>query len=288
MSLARRHRDRILAAQTVASAPYGGAAIAPVAGISTAAGATPAERAAAQIALRLTHDLRRLKEIKAVSLKVDAKRQMLPEYRDWITGLLAADAGVGTGTAAEVAPTMMVWLIDTGDYGAAINLGEFLLRHKVAMPARYNRDVATVLVEEIADAALKAQAADAPFDLGVLDAVDGLTIAIDMHDEVRAKLAKAIGTESLRALDSAEATPALRPAIENTLFHLRRAQGLHDRVGVKDKIKRAEKLLATNIAAFPPSTDSDSPAGAEDDPNFDNSEVIAALLTAAIGTGGNA
>jgi hypothetical protein len=257
MSIARRHRDRILAAQTIASAPNGGAAIAPAAGLSTAAGAnsasnTPAARAAAQIALRLTHDLRRLKEIKAVSLKVEAKRQMLPEYRDWLIGLVAADAGVGTGTAAEVAPTVMVWMIDTGYYGDAINLGEFLLRHRVAMPSRYNRDVATVLVEEIADAALKAQAADAPFDLGVLDSVDGLTIGIDMHDEVRAKLAKAIGAESLRALDSAEATASLRPAIENTLFHLRRAQGLHDRIGVKDKIKRAEKLLATNIAAFPP------------------------------------
>lgn len=255
MSLARRHRDRILAAQTAAFAPDGGAATAPAAGLSTAAGAKaaegPAARAAAQIALRLTHDLRRLKEIKAVSLKVEAKRQMLPEYRDWIAGLVAADAGVGSGTAAEVAPTVMVWLIDTGDYGAAIDLGAFLLRHRVAMPARYNRDVATVLVEEVADAALKAQAADAPFDLGILESVDGVTIGIDMHDEVRAKLAKAIGAESLRSLDDAQAGAGQRAAIENTLFHLRRAQGLHDRIGVKDKIKRAEKLLATNIAAFP-------------------------------------
>lgn len=263
MSLARRHRDRILAAQTVASAPNGGAALASAAALSPAAGAnpapnSPATRAAAQIALRLTHDLRRLKEIMAVSLKVEAKRQMLPEYRDWIAGLISADAGVGTGTAAEVAPTIMVWLIDTCEYRAAIDLGEWLLRHKVAMPARYNRNVATVLVEEIADAALKAQAADTPFDLGVLDAVDGVTIGIDMHDEVRAKLAKAIGTESLRTLHSAEATAALRPAIENTLFHLRRAQGLHDRIGVKDKIKRAEKLLATNIAAFPPAAEQDA------------------------------
>jgi hypothetical protein len=67
--------------------------------------------------------------------------------------VVAADAGVGSGTAADVVPTCMVWLIDVGAYGEALDLVPFLLRHRVEMPRRYERDVATIVVEEIADAA---------------------------------------------------------------------------------------------------------------------------------------
>ncbi|MEJ7933669.1 phage terminase small subunit [Sphingobium sp. AN558] len=209
------------------------------------------------VALRLSHDLRRLKEIKAISLKIDAKRQMLPEYRDWIDGLVAADAGVGTGIAAEVAPTIMVWMIDIGLYAEALDLAAFLLRHHVSMPARYNRDVATVIVEEIADAALKDQAAGNRFPLDILERVEELVDGLDMHDEAPAKLFKAIGIESLMAVEAAEATPELGRAIEHVLGDLRRAQTLQPRIGVKHKIKRAEKLLAAHATAFPPAPEQD-------------------------------
>lgn len=201
------------------------------------------DRIAAQIVLRLTHDLRRLKEIKSIDLKIAAKREMLPEYRAWIEGVLAADAGVGTGLAAEVVPTCMVWLIDVGDYEAALTLAAFVLRHRVAMPSRYQRDAATIIVEEIATAAIKAQGVGESFPRDVLDRLADLTDACDIHDEVRAKLYKAIGVEQLEvaeAMDAAESGPALQRALSS----LTEAQRLHDRVGVKDKIKRAKKLLA--------------------------------------------
>jgi len=253
MSLARRHRDRILAAKTVASAPEGGAGAAPVADTLPAAGAgkaSPADRAAAQIGLRLTHDLRRLKEIRSIDLKIAAKREMLPEYRDWVAGIIAADQGVGTGLAAEVVPTCMVWLIDTGDYDNALSLAEFVLRHHVAMPSRYQRDAATIIVEEIADAALKAQNAGNRFSLETIGEVADLTFACDIHDEVRAKLLKAAGSEELAAGEAAEATAAA-PFLRAALSAFNEAQRLHDRIGVKDKIKRANKLLAAITAAAP-------------------------------------
>lgn len=251
MSLARRHRDRILAAKTVAYAPEGGADAAPAADTLPAAGvanASPAQQAAAQIGLRLAHDLRRLKEIRSIDLKIAAKREMLPEYRPWVQGILAADAGVGTGLAAEVVPTCMVWLIDVGDYDNALSLAEFVLRHKVPMPSRYQRDAATIIVEEIADAALRAQNAGNRFSLETLGEVLDLTFACDIHDEVRAKLLKAAGNEELAAGEAAEATAAA-PFLKAALSALNEAQRLHDRVGVKDKIKRATKLLAAVAAA---------------------------------------
>ncbi|MCW2391931.1 phage terminase small subunit [Sphingobium sp. B11D3A] len=260
MSLARRHRDRILAAQTVASAPNVGAGT-PAAAPLPAAGGSPADRASAQIAMRLTHDLRRLKEIRAVSGKIAAKREMIPAYVNWVKGLLAADAGVGTGTCAEVLPTVMVWLIDIGEFDDALELLPFVLRHKVQMPARYNRDAATIVVEEIAEAALKAHAADQDLDLSVLLRVDDLTDGIDMHDPVRAKLAKAIGTQQLRHAEDMEANADGRALIEAALASLQAAQALNDRIGVKDKIKRAQKLLtAHDAAAAAPATETGGPA----------------------------
>lgn len=266
MSLARRHRDRILAAQTINAAvsPAGGAAVAPAAAPLPAAGATnpspavgtpapntPAQRAAAEIGLRLTHDLRRLKEIKSIDRKIEAKREMLPEYRAWIEGLLDADAGVGTGLAADVLPTVMVWLIDIGDFNPAIDLAAFVMRHKVDMPSRYQRDAATIIVEEIADAAAKKQNASEAFSLEILERVEDLTAADDIHDEVRAKLIKAIGIEQLRAAEDMPADTA-KAALVRTLASLTEAQRLHDRIGVKDRIKRANKLLVATAAAEQP------------------------------------
>ncbi|MFC4256673.1 terminase [Altererythrobacter xixiisoli] len=257
MSLARRHRDRILAAQTAASAPDGGAVVAPAAAPLPAAGAhsapanaSPADTAARQIALRLTHDLRRLKEIRSIDKKIAAKREMLPEYASWVAGLLQADAGVGAGIAAEVAPTMMVWLIDTGDFDQALTIGEFLLRHRVEMPSRYQRDAATVIAEEIAEAAQRLQNAGHAFALDVLDRAFELVADRDIHDPVMAKLHKVIGIEQLRAAEDLPAADSAA-ALDAALFSLSEAQRLNERVGVKDRIKRTNKLRA---AITPPTT----------------------------------
>jgi len=259
MSLARRNRDRILAAQIVnaAAAPAGGGGVAPAAAPLPAAGASNAslaERAAAQIVLRLTHDLRRLKEIRSIDMKIAAKREMLPEYVDWVAGVVGADAGVGTGLAAEVVPTVMVWLIDVASYGEALDLLPFMLAHKVAMPSRYQRDAATIAIEEIADAANKAQGAGADFPLEILARVGELTAACDIHDQVRAKLLKATGTAQLAAAEDLAADEG-KPALEAALATMTEAQRLHDRIGVKDKIKRANKLLAAIAAASAPNNE---------------------------------
>lgn len=271
MTPARAHRERMaalaasVAPKTVVSSDEGGQSIsahidrtpamiyreqaAATAIVAAPETATSAEdRVAAQIVLRLTHDLRRLKEIKSIDLKVAAKREMVPEYVDWISALLVADQGVGTGLIADVAPTVMVWLIDIGEMSGALDIGEFLLRHKVAMPSRYNRDVATVLVEEIATAALKAQGAGASFPIAMLNRLADLTGHLDIHDEVRAKLFKTIGVEQLAEAEDLPADNAMA-ALAAAVSTLNEAQRLHERVGVKDRIKRGLKLMAAITVA---------------------------------------
>lgn len=262
MSLARRHQARILAAQAaILPAGRGATAGSPaVASLSTIAdtavrmhqvltavsqASQAASAMAAQMAMRLTHDLRRLKEIRSVAGKIAAKREMLPEYAAWVRGLLTGAEQAGAGTSGDVLPTVMIWRIDVGDFAGAMPLIAHVLRHHVPLPSRYERDAPSLIVEEIAEAALKAQAADEPFDLAVLEEVEALTASDDMHDQIRAKLKKAIGVELDRAAlvaahEGGEPLPLLCRSIEK----LKAAQALHDRVGVKTIIKAAEKRLA--------------------------------------------
>ncbi|MCC2603009.1 phage terminase small subunit [Sphingopyxis yananensis] len=267
MSLARRHRDKILAGLSAANAPENGAGTVAPAAITMAAGEAkprdiPAERAAQQIGLRLTHDLRDLKGIKGIDQKVAHKKKQIGEYAAWIEGLLEADAGLGTGIAAEIAPTIMVWHIDIGDYEAALPIGAFLIRHGAAMPARYNRDPASVLTEEIAAAALKQQAAGESFCVNVLLNLETIVDGIDMHDEIRAKLNKAIGSEMLRAGETVPANEA-DAYLTSAGAYLAEAQRLHDRIGVKDRLKRVAKLIAATQAAAAAAAEAEAKAKGE-------------------------
>jgi hypothetical protein len=260
MSLARRHQARILAAQAATLPHGGGTATAALPAVAPPSLDRAASTAAAQIAMRLAHDLRRLKQIKAMSLKIAAKREMLPEYTAWVEGLLTGATEAGAGASGDVLPTIMVWTIDVGDFAAAMPLIEHVLRHNVPMPQRYERDAATLIVEEVAEAAIKAQAADEPFDLGILEQIELLTADVDMHDQVRAKLMKAIGFEldrTARAAAEAGTDADVLSLLCRSLIALKGAQKLNDRVGVKTTIRSVEKA----IQAATPQPDSAGTAG---------------------------
>lgn len=247
MSLARKHREKVLASLSAAAAPHetGGPAL-PVA-------AGPAAAAAAQMAMRLTHDRRRLKEIQSLEKKIEAKREMIPEYEAWVEGIMEAARKDAEASIGPVLPTIMVWKIDTGDYLGALHLAHYVLRNDVPLPSHFERQPATLIVEEIAEAALRELGNGQAFSLDVLEEVGALTAEEDMPDEVRAKLFKAIGLEHNRRADEAatvaNATDTLRAAQDRALEALRRAQQLNDRVGVKDRIKKIERAIAKAEAA---------------------------------------
>lgn len=255
MSLARQTRDHVLSLIS-ASAPAQGGGFTPDRLHEEEGPYTPAATIAAQqIMMRLTHDLRQLKETKAIDRKIAAKCLMLPEYDPWVEGQLAAGRASearelpATG-ADDVLPTMMVWSIDTGNWPRALELAEHVLRFDVALPSRYERDAATLIVEEVAEAAIKTQNRNQRFPLDVLERVEELTADIDMHDPVRAKLAKAIGAELVAAADATESGPLGSTFLSmRALEKLRQAQHLNDRIGVKGQIARLEKALGAPAAA---------------------------------------
>ncbi|UNP28083.1 phage terminase small subunit [Lysobacter gummosus] len=189
--------------------------------------------------MKLAEDRRRLKLVQSVERKIEVKRKLLPEYAPWIEGVLSS----GRGGQDAVLMFVLVWHIDAGNYADALRIADYALRFDLAMPDTYQRTTATVIAEQIADAALIAQAGGAAFSLGVLSQAEELTRDKDMPDEVRAKLHKALGIGYMAKAGEAPYSGAPRGWAEIARDHLRRALQLHDRVGVKKEIERLDRAL---------------------------------------------
>lgn len=176
--------------------------------------------------LQLNEDRRRLKGIQSTVTKAQIKVEVLPKYAAWAEGVLSADGG----QQDDVIMYVMLWRIDAGDYAGALTIGRHALKHGWVMPVG-KRNTATVLTEEMADAAKAAILAGTTFDadllLQTLDAVDGE----DMPDQSRARLHKSIGWVQT------ESNPV------SALNHLKHALQLDEKCGVKKDIEQLERKL---------------------------------------------
>ncbi|EDV5512345.1 hypothetical protein YN55_004632, partial [Salmonella enterica subsp. enterica serovar Thompson] len=138
--------------------------------------------------LQLAEDRRRLKGVQSTVKKAEIKVELLPKYAAWAEGVLVA----GGAQQDDVLMYVMLWRIDAGDYAGALEIGRHALRHGWVMPLG-NRNVQTVLAEEMADAAQSAMLAATGFDADLLLQTLELTDGLDMPDQSRARLHKAIG-----------------------------------------------------------------------------------------------
>lgn len=138
--------------------------------------------------LQLAEDRCRLKGVQSTVKKAEIKVELLPKYAAWAEGVLAA----GGAQQDDVLMYVMLWRIDAGDYAGALEIGRHALRHGWVMPLG-NRNVQTVLAEEMADAAQSAMLAATGFDADLLLQTLELTDGLDMPDQSRARLHKAIG-----------------------------------------------------------------------------------------------
>lgn len=213
MTPARRHRERSLAALQGAANPQ-----------------FDQQRANAyelQL-LQLAEHRRTLKSIQSIERKIDAKRTMLPVYKSWIDGLIAADRG----GQDDVLVTIMLWTLDTGDLEGALPMASYVIRHGLSTPDRYERTAATMIAEEVADTAIKLQEAGTGPSRSLLGQYMALLHGCDIFDQVRAKLHKAVGR-------ACYAEGLKQQAAEN----YRRAIELHDKVGIKKELEVLEREL---------------------------------------------
>lgn len=176
---------------------------------------------------KLYDDKRRLKEIQSIQRKIEVKREVLPDYDSWVEGVIEG----GKGSQDEVLVTIMVWHIDTGNYEPALRIAKYVIQHDLALPDQYERTAATVLVDEVADAALREQKDGQSFSISVLQDVQSLTDDHDMPDQARSKLHKALGYEYQLIND-----------LDKALQYYESALALNDRIGVKRLIDEIKKL----------------------------------------------
>ncbi|MCS4266608.1 phage terminase small subunit [Serratia sp. BIGb0163] len=174
---------------------------------------------------KLAEDKRSLARLQGSDRRSAFKRKVLPDYAPWIEGVLQS----GKGTQDDVLVTVMIWLIDIGEPGVALPLAGYALKSGLTMPG-YDRNTATIVAEEIANAALAQHSLSQPLDLTVLQHTLELTAGEDMPDEARSKLLKALGY----ALEQAGQQPQAVIAFEQALR-------LNQRAGVRKDIARLNK-----------------------------------------------
>ncbi|MEL7896050.1 phage terminase small subunit [Vreelandella neptunia] len=222
-SPARRHFERVSAAQAAADA-----------------GEAPMQGEAFELMqAALFEDYRLLKSTQSMERKAEIKREILPKYAEYITGVLEA----GQGAQDDVLMRVMLWRIDAGDLAGAIAIAKYAIKHSLTPPDQFERGTAAIIAEEVADQALKQldeEEADTTALLVHLIDVELLTRDADMHDQIRAKLHKALGY-------ACRATGQL----EDAQVNLERALALNDRIGVKKDLERLERELKQNAAAQP-------------------------------------
>lgn len=211
---------------------------------SAVASATPETNDQYQLMLAaLIEDRRRLHDIQSIERKIEAKKVFIQQYEPYVDGVLES----GAGAQDDVVVTMLVWNLDIGNIPRALAIANYALKHKLTPPDSYRRATASILVEEAADhylrgkiklewesGAIKNQVDDGSFsnEIALLLEIDKVTAVHDMHDQIRAKLYKAVGyLQSLQG-DYADAR-----------LSLERALNLNQNIGVKKDIERLLRLI---------------------------------------------
>ncbi len=236
-SPAKRHVQRVLAAQKAAG--YAGDQLMPGTGIYE------------QMLLQLASDRGRLKQIQSVEAKAQLKAQLLPTYAPYLEGILTAD----NGGADDVVTTVMLWSIDAGLIAEALTIADYVLRHNLPMPDRFERTTGCVVAEEVADVAIKAlKTEQLDFSPAVVDQALAITAAHDMPDQVRAKLFVAQARWLLHSVRSHikakgdEISPEVAADVTAAIEGLRRAIQLDEGCGGKKDLEGAERLLKKHAA----------------------------------------
>lgn len=222
---AQKHLQRKQAAQSASNAP---------------AGATTEGSAYELLLAQLYEHRQQLKAIQSIERKIEAKRQFLPLYAPWVSGVLES----GNGAQDLVFTTVWVWALDVMNYTMALPMARYILSHGLTLPDHYQRDAATTLIDEVADATLKGKVEfkDADF---ALKWVAELTADHDVADQVRAKLHKAMAYAIVNRTTVSEVDYKDLPLdkAQAALPHLHRALELFSGVGVKKDIERLERRV---------------------------------------------
>lgn len=201
--------------------------------------------------LQLNSDKNRLKNIQSKQNKIELKRQLLPNYKPYVEGILEVKPGVQDAVITEI----LVWAIDIGDYEFALDIAEYVLEYGLKLPDRFERSEACFITEDIADEFLKTLKTDVAVDITVLERLEKLitdgTLAQskrDMPDEVKAKLYLALGKTEMRFVTGEELVDLVHASRARDF--LDQACKLDDKCGGRTDLNKMRKLASKLNAIF--------------------------------------
>ncbi|MFW2000717.1 phage terminase small subunit [Acinetobacter ursingii] len=204
--------------------------------------------------LQLNSDKNRLKNIQSKQNKVELKRQLLPNYKPYIQGILEVKPGVQDAVVTEI----LVWAIDIGEYDFALDLAEYVLEHGLKLPDRFERSEACFITEDIADEFLKVLKTDVQVDITVLERLESLITdesldksKRDMPDEVKAKLYLALGKAEIRLITGEQLVDLVHATRARDF--LDQACKLDDKCGGRTDLNKMIKLVSKLQANLVPS-----------------------------------
>ncbi|MGR2827309.1 terminase [Acinetobacter sp. 1124_18A] len=201
--------------------------------------------------LQLNSDKNRLKNIQSKQNKIELKRQLLPNYKPYVEGILEVKPGVQDAVITEI----LVWAIDIGEYEFALNIAEYVLEHGLKLPDRFERSEACFITEDIADEFLKTLKTDVAVDITVLERLEQLITdeslvqsKRDMPDEVKAKLYLALGKTEMRFVSGEELVDLVHATRARDF--LDQACKLDDKCGGRTDLNKMTKLASKLSAIF--------------------------------------
>ncbi|UAA85501.1 terminase [Acinetobacter baumannii] len=191
----------------------------------------------------LKNDIHVLRSIQSQEKRAEAKRELIPKHMPYVDGVIKSGAKVEQD---EVITTIMLWCFDCGLFDQGLSLAEYALQNALKMPDSFSRSTATVIVEEIGNAARVAHKAGEDFSLETLEKAFELTAEHDMPDEVRAKLYVGLGRSSFN-----------KESYRAAVSYFETALKLHENCGCKQELQKAEKLLTEQQVEDQESSNSD-------------------------------
>jgi tetratricopeptide (TPR) repeat protein len=240
MSLALAHKRRLLAN---GAAAVGAAAAQAVVGYTSATALASPANAAKHLMLMetaLAVDLERISAINSREARQQLKRdELLPKYLDYVQRYRES----GLKHPNPVLMQVLVWLFDTVQFEAGLELATFAMGQGQELPERFKRDVPTFVADEViewAEAEHKANRSPEPYVSNLMPLVDG---EWELFERIPARYHKLLGVLAMERQDWATA-----------ITHFNRATELYPEIGVNTRLAGAEKALRKQQAEQPNGT----------------------------------
>lgn len=89
-----------------------------------------------------------LKDIKSHQDKAQAKADLLPQYAEWLAGVVASGA---ISESDQITPTLLVWQIDCGLLDETMPLAQIAMTSQAQSPDEFQRTLPEIIVEQYAE-----------------------------------------------------------------------------------------------------------------------------------------